>query len=115
MLLTLAWETQGAEWQVDGTVSYNGAGRMPTTLGNPMEYSMMETFPGYWRATAQITRRFPGFDVYVGGENLNGFVQQDPVIAANDPFSRYFDASMAWGPTSPRMVYLGIRWRADAF
>lgn len=115
VLLTLAWETQGAEWQVDGTVSYNGAGRMPTTLGNPMEYSMMETFPGYWRATAQITRRFPGFDVYVGGENLNGFVQQDPVIAANDPFSRYFDASMAWGPTSPRMVYLGIRWRADAF
>lgn len=115
VLLTFAWETQGAEWQVDGTVSYNGSGRLPTTLGNPMEYSMMETFPGYWRATAQITRRFPGFDVYLGGENLNGFVQQDPVIAAEDPFSRYFDASMAWGPTSPRMVYLGVRWRADAF
>ena len=111
VLFTAAWETVGSTWQVDATVAYYGPGRLPTTAENPTAYQRGETFPGYVRVNGQVTHRIGDFDIYIGGENLNGFIQQDPVIAADDPFSEYFDASLAWGPTSPRMGYIGIRYR----
>ncbi len=111
VLFTAAWETVGSTWQVDATVAYYGPGRLPTTAENPSAYQRGDTFPGYLRVNGQITHRIGDFDIYLGGENLNGFIQQDPVIAADDPFSQYFDASLAWGPTSPRMGYIGIRYR----
>ncbi len=113
VLLTAAWETVGSTWQVDATMQYYGPGRLPTTAENPTAYQRGDTYPGYVRVNGQITHRIGAWDVYLGGENLNGFIQQDPVIAADDPFSTYFDASLAWGPTSPRMAYLGVRWRVE--
>ena len=109
-LLTLAWESSNNKWQVDGTVSYNGTGRLPTTEGNPDQYRRELTFPGYWRVNGQVTYKFDFMDIYVGSENITNFIQQDPIIAAEDPFGQYFDASLAWGPTSPWMMYIGIRF-----
>ena len=111
VLFTAAWETVGSTWQVDATVGYFGPGRLPTTAANPDAYQRGETFAGYVRVNGQVTHRIGDFDIYLGGENLNGFIQQDPVIASDDPFSEYFDASLAWGPTTPRMGYIGIRYR----
>lgn len=110
VLFTLAWETVKPNWQVDGTITYFGPGRLPSTSENPVDLQRLDTFPGYWRINAQVTKKFDVLDFYAGMENINGFIQQDPIIGANDPFGEFFDASLAWGPTSPRIAYFGVRF-----
>ena len=68
--------------------------------------------PVYPLVYAQVTRRFKGFDVYLGGENLTGFTQKKVIIG--DPSLSDFDASCVWGPIMGRKVNLGVRmtlWR----
>jgi hypothetical protein len=48
-------------------------------------------------------------DFYIGVENIGNYIQPDAIIAANEPFGRYFDASMVWAPITGRMLYAG--WR----
>ena len=57
----------------------------------------------------QVTRRFRGFDLYIGGENLTGSMQKMPVVDAGTPFSRTFDAASVWGPLMGAKYYAGIR------
>lgn len=58
---------------------------------------------------AQVTRRFSGFDVYVGAENLTGSMQMHPVASAHNPYSQDFDAASVWGPLMGAKFYAGIR------
>ena len=110
LLFTATWDSEGKQWTVDATAVYAGSGRLPSTSANPAQYQHGTEFSGYWRFNTQVTRRFDKFEIYAGSENLGNFIQEDPIIAADAPFSEYFDASLAWGPTSPRMFYLGVRW-----
>jgi hypothetical protein len=59
---------------------------------------------------AQITRVWKQWEVYVGGENLTGYKQHNPIIAADRPFSTDFDASSIWGPIFGQMAYVGVRF-----
>jgi hypothetical protein len=52
-------------------------------------------------------------EFYVGGENLTSTLQREQIIAADDPFGPYFDATLIWGPTNRAMVYGGLRFRLD--
>jgi hypothetical protein len=38
-------------------------------------------------------------------------MQKNTILSANNPFSPYFDASMVWGPTTGRMLYMGWRMK----
>jgi len=49
--------------------------------------------------------------VYLGVENMLDYKQPNPILAASDPFSEYFDASLIWGPIFGRMFYAGVRFR----
>jgi outer membrane receptor for ferrienterochelin and colicins len=51
------------------------------------------------------------FDFYIGAENLTNYFQKNAIVASNQPFGNYFDASMVWGPVSGRMFYLGMRFK----
>jgi outer membrane receptor for ferrienterochelin and colicins len=51
------------------------------------------------------------FELYLGGENLSDYFQKDPIIAADQPFSNYFDAALVWGPVTGRLFYTGIRYK----
>ena len=113
ILFTATYITEDNEWQADATVVWNGSGRMPSTQSNPEAYRKADTYPDYTRINAQITKRFGTWELYLGSENITNFIQQDPIIAADDPFGKYFDASLAWGPTDPRMVYVGVRYRIE--
>ncbi len=110
MLATVTWDSEDRMWTVDGSAVYASSGRLPTTVGNPAEYMRPTEFPGYWRFNAQVTWRYDAFEVYAGCENVANFIQADPVIAADAPYSEYFDASLAWASTSPRLVYIGARF-----
>jgi outer membrane receptor for ferrienterochelin and colicins len=39
------------------------------------------------------------------------YKQQNPIVASDAPFSKYFDASMVWGPIYGRMFYAGLRFK----
>lgn len=104
------------KWKFDATVQWNGKRRLPymgltsEDMGHEMP-SSSTTAPSFYNLNAQITRTFPKWDVYLGGENLNNFRQKDPIMGANDPFGKQFDAGMAWGPVVGRMIYAGVRYK----
>lgn len=111
-LATVAWKPMMGIWQVDVTLALNGGGRMPTpyTLadGTP---SWDERFPAYLQLSAQLTREFRHFALYVGGENLTGYRQPLTVINATNPWSAGFEPTMIWGPVHGVMLYGGIRMK----
>ena len=100
------------DWKFNYTITYNGAKRINNTSENPIAYQLTNYSPSYVLMNTQITKTFGKnypMDVYIGSENLTNYFQSNLIVAAADPFSPYFDASMIWGPTSGRMLYFG--WR----
>jgi outer membrane receptor for ferrienterochelin and colicins len=102
------WENIGLLFDVTG--EYNSSGRLPNLSGYPEEYRGSATeFDGYFTLYAQITKEIGDFEIYLGGENLTGYRQDNPIIAYNDPFGQYFDSSMIWGPIVGQKIYMGVR------
>ncbi len=108
----VGYEVDG--WKFDYTVTYNGTKRIPSTLDNPVQYKIEDRSPSYVLMNAQVSKsigkKFP-VDIYLGGENLTNFYQNRVIIAPDQPFGSYFDASMVWGPVSGRMFYAGVRFK----
>ena len=109
-LLSLSYATNLNKWQFDFTTQVNGDSRIPTTASNPPQYQRESNSPVYVILNAQVTRRFKRWEVYLGGENLGNYRQENPIIAADDPFGPYFDSSLIWGPIEGIMVYAGFRY-----
>ncbi|MBU2650389.1 MAG: TonB-dependent receptor [Bacteroidetes bacterium] len=109
-LITLSYATRMKKWQFDFTSQFNGDSRIPSTASNPEKYRMKDKSPAYTILNAQVTRYFKKWDIYIGGENLTGYRQKHPIIASDDPFGKYFDSSMIWGPVSGIKIYAGIRY-----
>ena len=103
------------KWKFDFTMQWNGKRRIPY-MGNVAGHHIPETLsptmaPSFYNFNAQITRTFPKWDIYLGGENLANFTQHNPIMGANEPFGQQFDAGMAWGPVIGRMIYVGMRYK----
>lgn len=109
-LLTASYKTPLGLWQFDATLQLNGGGRMPTPYtqadGTPSWASRYKSFE---QVSAQVTRWFRHFSIYVGGENLTGFRQRTPIYGAHDAWGTTFEPTMTWGPVSGAMAYVGIR------
>jgi outer membrane receptor protein involved in Fe transport len=109
-LTSLSYKTPLGIWQFDTTLLINGGGRMPTPYtkadGTP---SWDKHFPAFCQLQAQITRWFRHFSIYLGGENLTGYRQPNPIISAQQPWCTEFEPTLVWGPVSGVMAYLGIR------
>ena len=108
------YKTRLSKWIFDFTASVNGSARVYEFMYELKDAEGELLYPkGYTPAYpllyAQVTRRFKGFDVYVGGENLTGYKQKMPIIDADDPFSTTFDAASVWGPIMGAKFYAGIR------
>ena len=78
---------------------------MPT----PVDGLWSDTFPAYEQLSAQVTRWFRHFSIYIGGENLTGYRQRHTIINAADPWSSTFDPTLIRGPVHGAMAYIGIR------
>ncbi|MCF8366311.1 MAG: TonB-dependent receptor [Bacteroidales bacterium] len=112
-LLTLSYATNLNKWQFDFTSQINGDGRLPNTSMNPVEYQRPEAYPAYTILNAQITKFFKTWSIYVGGENLMNYTQENPIVAPDDPFGPYFDASMVYGPVMGIKIYAGLRFALE--
>lgn len=103
------------KWKFDFTVQWNGKRRVPNLDPgyDHTRYMNMPTdiAPAFFNLNAQITRTFPKWDVYLGGENLGNYRQSNPIIGANDPFGQRFDAGIVWAPVVGRMIYAGLRYK----
>lgn len=103
----------GNGWKFDGTLNWQGPKRIPDTDANPPAYQLPARSPGFFLVNAQVSKTWgeERFEVYVGAENLLNFRQEAPILASDDPFGPYFDASLVWGPVFGRMAYAGLRYR----
>jgi outer membrane receptor for ferrienterochelin and colicin len=108
----LAYTIKG--FKFDYTVTYNGKKRLPDTQANIPAYQLGKFSKDYVLMNAQVSKtigkKYP-VDIYVGAENLTNFFQQHVILASDQPFGNYFDASLVWGPVSGRMFYTGIRFK----
>lgn len=109
-LLTASYKTPLGLWEFDATLQLNGGGHLPSayTLADGIP-SWNTTYHSYEQLSAQITRWFRHFSVYIGGENLTGFRQKIPIFAAENPWSSDFEPTLAWGPVHGAVFYAGIR------
>ena len=120
-VLNLQYATNLNRWIFDFTASLNGSCRvydfmekMQDGEGN-LIYKNGRT-PVYPMLYAQVTRRFKGWDVYIGAENLTNFRQKDPVLGSKfgnthvNPRVSSFDASCIWGPLMGIKAHIGFRF-----
>jgi len=108
--LNMAYKTE-SDWHFDTTINWRGAKRLPSTAANPIEYQRPDYSPAYFILNAQIMKRWNDvFDIYLGAENLLNYKQRDAIIAGDDAFGEYFDASIVWAPLFGSNIYLGFRY-----
>ena len=100
---------KGAFWSFDTTLQLVGKQTLPNLNSNPAEYQLPQFSKSYATLNAQISRNFnKNIRLYVGGENLTGYSQKNPIIDAQNPFGNYFDAGMVYAPIMGANVYAGL-------
>lgn len=108
-LVDLAYESRNDRWRMDVFTNLYGTARLPDMSTNPEAYRLPARSPAYATLNAQVTCVLGRLEVYMGGENLASSTQDTQILAPEDPFGPYFDASLIWGPTQGAMVYGGLR------
>ena len=129
-VLNLQYATRMSKWIFDFTASLNGSCRVYNfmTYMNEDGTSTLQPkiavkrvyengrTPIYPMLYAQVTRRFKGWDVYLGAENLTNFRQEQVLVGqvGNDglvnPRFASFDASCIWGPLMGIKAHVGFRF-----
>ncbi|NHN26516.1 TonB-dependent receptor [Flavobacterium jejuense] len=103
---------KGQQWKFDVTYNWLGQQRLPNTASNLPQYKLKEYAPSFGIINAQITRTFSSvFEVYVGGENMGNYKQENAIVSVDNPFGGYFDSSMIYGPVFGQMYYAGLRFK----
>ena len=121
-VLNMQYATNLNKWIFDFTASLNGSCRVYNFMENLKDadgnllYKDGRT-PMYPLLYAQITRRFKGWDVYMGAENLTNFRQKEVILGSYkdnsgyvNPFQPSFDASCVWGPLMGIKAHVGFRF-----
>ncbi len=101
-----------SQWRFDFTSNWLGEQRLPNTSDNPIEFQLPSYSPSYVLINAQITKVFSNkFEVYIGGENMNNFIQDMPILSSENPFSTSFDSTLLFAPVLGKAYYAGFRYK----
>lgn len=115
ILLNVGYALPYEKWKIDGTLQWNGKRRIPNTApsyDHSSYFTMPMGFaPAFVNLNGQVTRTFINWEIYLGGENLTGFKQKNPIVSPESPFGNSFDAGMTWGPIVGATIYSGFRYR----
>lgn len=104
----------GAQWKFDATYNWLSKQRFSSTRTNPVAYQLPDYTPTVGTLNLQITKVFsPKFEVYLGGENVTNVRQDNPILAAADPFGANFDSTFVYGPVFGSMYYAGLRFKIN--
>lgn len=100
---------KGGFWSFDTTLQLVGKQKLPNLNTNPVEFQLPPYSASFATLNAQISRNVnKNIRVYLGGENLTSYTQDQPIIDAGNPFGNYFDGGMVYAPIMPANVYLGL-------
>lgn len=110
-MTAVSYRTKNNKWQLDANAHWFDKMRLPNTDSNPGEYRRPQFSIPYTTLNVQATYRWNNIELYAGCENLGNYRQANPIISAENPFSKYFDLSSVWGPTRGRELYLGVRYK----
>lgn len=62
----------------------------------------------------KVTKRFDsGFEFFVGSKNIFDYIQDEPIIAADQPFSDEFATDYVYGPIQGRRLIGGVKITLD--
>ena len=102
--------THSNKWMFDATWNYIGESRIPY---HPLIEDNKTVSDPFYVINSQVTKKFKTYDVYLGGENLLNYKQENPILGGDDPFGSNFDASIIWAPVMGRLIYTGIRLKIN--
>ena len=77
----MSYATNFDKWMFDITWNYIGESRIPTSTSPDLP----EFSDPFYLINAQITKKFGEFSVYLGGENLLSYTQENPIIDFENP------------------------------
>ncbi|MFI3306353.1 MAG: TonB-dependent receptor [Rikenellaceae bacterium] len=106
-LLNIQYATHLRRWVFDATAQLNGKSRLPVQNGAIEQSQYSPSYPMFY---AQVSRHIGAWELYAGCENIGNYVQDNPIIAADAPFSSEFNSSVVWGPLMGRKFYVGLRF-----
>ncbi len=109
-LISLQYATRDKHWRFNTSLNWFGKTRIPDTSVNDEVNQRSLRSKDFFQLNAQVTFVWKKWEVYLGGENLVNFIQQNPIIAGDAPFSNQFDASLIWGPLRGAMAFAGVRF-----
>ena len=98
------------KWMFDATWNYIGESRIPY---HPLIEDNKTVSDPFHVINSQVTKKFKAYDLYLGGENLLNYKQENPILGGDDPFGSNFDASIIWAPVMGRLIYTGIRLKIN--
>lgn len=102
----------GTGWKADLTLNWFGKARMPSTTDHPAAYQYPDNSPAYTTTNVQLNKVWKnGWEAYIGAENLFNYQQSNPVVAANNTASPFFDTNQVYGPIFGRNLYVGFYYR----
>jgi outer membrane receptor for ferrienterochelin and colicins len=110
IMWNVSYQTPNLNWDFDMTLEWQGTQRLPNTKNSPTEFQRPAFGRDFVMLNAQITRNFLRWEAYIGGENLLNIMQENPIINAQNPYQRYFDASVVYAPIMGTMGYVGVRF-----
>lgn len=100
------------QWKFDATFNRWSKQRFSSTASNPVPYQLPEFTPSLATLNMQVTRVFsPKFEIYLGGENVTNFRQNNPILGVEDPFGANFDSTFVYGPIFGATYYAGLRFK----
>ncbi|WP_417197013.1 TonB-dependent receptor [Bizionia sp.] len=104
----------GGHWKFDATYNWLSKQRFSSTQTNPVAYQLPKYTPTVGTLNLQVTKVFsPKFEVYLGGENVTNVRQDNPIVAADDPFGANFDTTFVYGSVFGSMYYAGLRFKIN--
>jgi outer membrane receptor for ferrienterochelin and colicin len=105
-LSTLAYQSNDELWEADLTAQLVGPSRLP------LQFELDES-NRFVTLNAQVSRRIGKWLIYLGGENLTNYRQDNPIRNWEDPLSPDFDAALIWAPILGRNIYAGFKFYLD--
>ena len=122
-LVHLNYTTPKKDWEFNVTMNVVGPQRLPhlhPPYGPDLPAYRLESdySPTFVTMNAHITKIFKGgWEVYIGGENITNYTQEQPILGCQDPFGTSttttyanFDASSIYASVFGAQVYAGIKY-----
>lgn len=107
--INAGYETRN-KWKFDYTAQWIGSKRIPAVYSEVASVLLEACSPSFIQMNAQVSKTWKEtLELYAGVENLTNYMQDRPVIGAENPYAKGFDASMVWGPVMGRNFYAGLR------